>query len=395
MKLKYISLAALLSLSAFGECRDFSAWKSEYKKSLQEKGIATSVLQKTIDKAQFKSAIIKNDRAQAEFVHSFYGYLDRMHSTTRVNKAKEEYTALKGDLDALYEKYGISGQYLIAFWGMETNFGNFQGNIKAVDALSTLSCDARRSSFFANELNIFIDLVSKGQLPAGALSSWAGAMGHLQFLPNKIQKYRLDGDGDSKIDIFGSRKDAFETAGNYLKNEGWKKGEPWGQEVVLPKGFDYDLRGRNKPKSIAAWKQLGVKPVQNREFRLNDERHGAIIAPQGASGPAFIVYDNFNVIMIWNRSVSYALAIGLLADDVAENIQLVHKKDKNWQDVSKNQIIDTQKVLKQKGFYQGAIDGDWGALSRKALKSWQIKNNFPNDAYLSYKVYQKIIAKDK
>lgn len=362
---------------------------------LTKKDVSESILKSTIDQAQFQEKIIQNDRAQSEFIYSFYGYLDRMHSVQRVEKAHEQYKELKPELDILEQKYGVGGAYLIAFWGMETNFGTYQGNIRTIDALATLSCDQRRSQFFTKELDIYIDLVSKGYLPNDAQSSWAGAMGHLQFLPNKIVKYRIDGDSDEIIDIFASRKDAFETAAYYLKGEGWKAGEPWGQEVILPKNFDYDLRGRDKKKTISEWQEIGIKPVHNQKFLLNDERKAAIIAPQGADGPAFITYENFDVIMIWNHSTSYALAIGLLADNISKNLQLKHTREKNWKNVDKKQIIETQIALKKLGFYDGTIDGDWGYKSRLALKQWQIKNNLPNDGYLSHKIYRKIQSADK
>lgn len=385
----------MVSFSAFGECSNFDKWKAQYQESLQKRGVPEAIIKTTIEQAQFQEKIIQNDRTQSEFIYSFYEYLDRMHSAQRVEKAHAEYKKLKPELDILMQKYGIDGSYLIAFWGMETNFGTYQGNIRTIDALATLSCDQRRSQFFTQELDIFIDLVSQNYLPANAQSSWAGAMGHLQFLPNKIQKYRIDGDGDDNIDIFANHKDAFETAAHYLSGEGWKAGEPWGQEIILPINFDYDLRGRNNKKTIAEWKNLGIKPVNNQKFLLNDERKAAIIAPQGSDGPAFMTYSNFDIIMIWNHSTSYALAIGLLADNISNNTELFHQREKNWQKVNKKQIIETQSTLKKMGFYKGAIDGDWGYQSRLALKQWQIENNIPNDGYLSHNLYLKIQSMNK
>lgn len=395
MNKKIFILLSFSAFSALGECSDFNDWKTKYRESLQNRGVSETIIKTTIDQAQFQEKIIQNDRAQSEFIYSLYGYLDRMYSPKRVENAHLQYKELKAELDILEQKYGIGGEYLIAFWGMETNFGTYQGNIRTIDALATLSCDQRRSQFFTKELDIFIDLVEQNYIAADAQSSWAGAMGHLQFLPNKIQKYRVDGDGDDNVDIFTSRKDAFETAARYLNGEGWRANEPWGQEVILPAKFNYDFRGRDKKRTIAEWINLGVIPVDNRPFLLGDDKKAAIIAPQGADGPAFITYSNFDVIMIWNHSTSYALTIGLLADNISDDIEIFHQREKDWQEVDKKQIIATQKALKNMGFYTGLIDGDWGYQSRLALKRWQIENNFPNDGYLSHNLYVKIQSMNK
>lgn len=301
-----------LPLFAMADCEDFSTWKKSFREAQKQIGISEDILKKTIDDAIFQPKIIRNDRNQAEFTLSFEAYLQKMHSPLRVDKAIKKYKELKPELDRLEETYGVAGEYLIAFWAIETNFGQYQGKIRTKDALSTLACDTRRSSFFSEEYSIFIRLVSGNKLPANAHSSWAGAMGHLQFLPNKIEKYARDGDEDGHIDIFSNRKDAFETAANYLSQEGWKKGETWGQSVRLSQNLA--TKGRKDKREQKEWEALGVEPLEGQSFARKEEEKSAIISLK--TGENFMVYDNFDVIMIWNHSSHYALAVGLLADKI-------------------------------------------------------------------------------
>ncbi len=315
-KLRFIFMFLLVvsPLQALGECKDFTAWKLYFKEKQKEKGFSEEVLTSTIDDAVFQQKIINSDRKQPEFSFNFNDYLKRLHSDIRVSRAIKKYKELKTELKELEEKYGVAGEYLIAFWAVETNFGEYQGKLKTKDALATLSCDSRRSTFFEKEYDIFMRLVAEGKIPENALSSWAGAMGHLQFLPNKIEKYALDGDGDGKIDIFSNRKDAFETAVNYLKGEAWQKGLPWGQSVILPQKINGDYTGRRNKKTVEEWAKLGVKTTDGGDFIFPSEEKVAIIVLK--SGESFMTSDNFDVIMIWNHSLHYALAIGLLADKI-------------------------------------------------------------------------------
>lgn len=310
-------MIVLLPFTAGADCKDFANWKQNFKEIQKNIGISEDILRETVDAAVFQRRIIKSDRSQPEFSFNFETYLQKMHSQVRVDRAIKKYKELKTELDILEEKYGVAGEYLVAFWAIETNFGEYQGKLKARDALATLSCDQRRSRFFSEEYSIFIRLVSEGKLPADAHSSWAGAMGHLQFLPNKIEKYALDGDGDNNIDIFSSRKDAFETAANYLKGEGWQKGEIWGEAVNITQKIPQELMGRKNKKTLEIWQKLGVASQNDEKFIHGLEQKAGLLSLK--TGENFIVYDNFDVIMIWNHSIHYALAIGLLADKIKKS----------------------------------------------------------------------------
>lgn len=316
----------ILPLWGQAECKNFDAWKKSFREEQKQLGISEKILKNTIDDALYLPQIIKSDRNQPEFTFNFDNYLQKLHSQNRVEKAIKKYKELKPELEILNEKYGVNGEYIIAFWAIETNFGDYQGRLRTKDALATLSCDQRRSVFFAKEYSIFIRLVEEKKLPADASSSWAGAMGHLQFLPNKIEKYSMDGNRDGKIDIFSSRKDAFETAANYLKKEGWKKDVKWGQAVILSQEIKLEITGRENKKTIEEWKKIGVTPLEGESFAHEPNQSAAIITLK--SGETFMVYDNFDVIMIWNRSLHYALTVGLLADKIVQNTIIQEEETK-------------------------------------------------------------------
>ncbi len=308
-------IAAILPTISYAKCQNFDQWKQDYLQTNFVKELDNSLVNDTIKQAKYLSKVIGNDRNQPEFKRSFADYTSRMVSPYRTEKAQAHYQNLNKQLKDLEQQYGVAGEFLLAFWGLETNFGQYQGDIKTIDALATLSCDTRRSDFFTSELNIFLDLVANKQLPKDAKASWAGAMGHLQFMPNKIQKYQKDGNNNGKIDIFGEREDAFETAAFYLQQEGWVKDLPWGHEVSLPKDFDPKLEGRFNKKPLSFWHDLGI--TADHQYYNNDSNKStkaAIVIPRDSDGKAFMTYSNFDVIMIWNRSIYYAISVGMLAD---------------------------------------------------------------------------------
>ncbi len=292
-------LPAFWMPATYAACDNFAAWKKNYTQSDNIQQLNTQEAKNTLANARYLKKVIQNDRNQPEFKRSFADYTDTMVSAERIQQGRKHYQNLQAELQRLEQQYGVAGEYLVAFWGVETHFGKYQGDIKTIDALATLSCDTRRSAFFTKELDIFLSLVDKGQLPAGATASWAGAMGHLQFMPNKIEKYRTDANGDGVVDIFKNRADAFETAANYLQQEGWQANVPWGHKVQLPEGFDQALEGRFKKQPLSFWHKLGLK---SDDAYFNDSENQnilvAVVIPRDSNGEAFITYNPNDVFVI-------------------------------------------------------------------------------------------------
>ncbi|MEX1033575.1 MAG: lytic murein transglycosylase, partial [Cellvibrionaceae bacterium] len=297
------------------ESGGFAACIISLQQQARERGIASHLVA-ALGEANNLERVVELDRSQPEFTQTFADYVDRRVTAYRVSRGRDLLKKHRTLLGELTREYGIPAQYLVAFWGLETNFGNFLGKIPTLDALATLACDHRRARFFSAELFQALELAELHELDLGQMQgSWAGAIGHTQFLPSAYRRHGVDGDGDGRIDLWNSIPDALASAANYLHNLGWRPEFRWGREVKLPKDFPYHQAGIDNPMPLREWQQLGVRRTDG--TLLGDiEVDAALLVPSGADGPKFLVYDNFHVIMRWNRSQFYALSVGHLADRI-------------------------------------------------------------------------------
>jgi membrane-bound lytic murein transglycosylase B len=275
----------------------------------------------------------------------------------------------------------VPGHYLISFWGLETNYGGYKGKMSTLDSLATLACDQRRSKFFTGELFLALKLMdTQGLTREGMQGSWAGAMGHTQFMPTTYTNYAIDGDGDGKIDLFNSEKDALASAAHFLWKLGWETGLRWGREVKLPSGFDYQLANK-EVKTITQWKALGILHGNGTTLPNSDiESH--LRVPAGHEGPAFLSYSNFRIIMRWNNSEFYAIAVGQLANQIAGGGGLYTKLP----DLPSFKIEDIAKLqdkLNLLGYNVGGSDGIMGPATREGIRQFQAKNNLVADGFPS------------
>jgi membrane-bound lytic murein transglycosylase B len=284
-------------------------------------------------------------------------------------------------LERVQARTGVQPHYLVAFWGLETNFGSYFGKMSVPDSLATLACDQRRSEFFTSELIAALQIIDSGDIDlAGMEGSWAGAMGHMQFMPSVFLRHAVDADGDGRRDLWGSIDDAMNSAGTFLAAMDWQPGWRWGREVRLPEGFDYALAGRGNARPLADWAELGVTDTRDRPLpRLDAE--AAVLVPSGHEGPAFIVYHNFGVIMGWNRSEYYALGVGLLADRIAGTGRLSVSPPDDAPPLSRDRIHALQEALIDAGFDPGGTDGIFGPATRGALRAWQAERDMIADGH--------------
>ena len=231
-------------------------------------------------------------------------------SPGRIETGRQQFKDRRALLQRVYRESGVPGHYLVAFWGLETNFGSYLGKMPLLGSLATLACDPRRAEFFASQWLDAVRLLERGDLTFDRLeSSWAGALGHVQFMPSVYLHYAEDGDGDGRVDLFGSVDDAMVSAGAFLQGLGWVRGERWGREVSLPEGFDYGAAGRQKRRSLAAWGELGVRQSDGAPLPVAD-LDAALLVPSGHQGPAFLVYRNFDVIWDGTEASSMPSAWG-------------------------------------------------------------------------------------
>lgn len=360
---------------------DFAACVAGLQDRARVAGISDEVVTGVLGNVERVERVIELDRKQPEFTQSFADYYNRRVTAERVEQGRELLARHRTLLDRVQRESGVPAHYLVSFWGLETNFGAYFGKMPVPDSLATLACDPRRSGFFADELIAALKIIDAGDIAADdMLGSWAGAMGHVQFLPSVFLRHARDGDGDGKRDLWGSVPDAMASAGNFLSHLGWQRGLRWGREIRLPDDFDYGLSGRGNSQPLSAWVDIGVTDVWGRALpRL--PLPASVLVPAGHTGPAFIVYDNFDVIMRWNRSEFYALAVGRLADRIA-GAGALSRSPATGDPVTREQVRQLQADLQQLGYEPGEPDGIFGPATRAALGNFQKSLGLIADGHL-------------
>ncbi len=393
-----LSASACASVAPIDVDNDFQVWVSNLKIEMHKKGISQETLDKVYAKMDYQpnSKVIKQDRKQLEFVLTSTEYINRLVVKSRVEKGQQYYQELKPLFQPIEDKYGVPSNYLIAFWGMETNFGGNFGGYNVIEALTTLSYDKRRPQFFKSELYQALKIIDTWEIDYTQMQgSWAGAMGHFQFMPSTFNRYAVDANQDGKIDIWHSFEDAAASAANYLSSIGWKKDEPWGTRVSLPWDFDFSQTGRGKKKSIKEWKKIGLRTVDNKELKLQDTLMGSVLVPEGQKGQAYLVFDNFQKIMMWNRSENYALSVGILADYIKSQEKWHPLKESTALRLKTDDVLKIQSFVNKLGWFKLKEDGDFGSKTREAVKKIQKEAHMPQDGYPDYRLLQKINHYDK
>lgn len=353
-------------------------------------GITADTVARTVQSVEFRPQVVTLDRGQPEFVTRFGDYFSRSVTDHRVERGKrllEEHGPL---LDDIYREFGVPPRYLVALWGMETNYGSYFGSMPVLDSLATLACDGRRAELFTRQFIAALQIVDDGAMQAEVMAgSWAGAMGHLQFLPSVYLEYAVDFDGSGRADLWNSLPDAMASAANYLNAIGWQTGIRWGREVALPEGFPHELAGRDRRRPLAEWRELGVMDAWGRDLPVAD-LDAALLLPAGHEGPAFLVYPNFDIIMQWNRSTYYALAVGRLADRLVGDGALRRPPPAYDGPLERERIVALQERLNEKGFDAGPADGIPGPMTRAAIREFQLANGMIADGYPSKEVLDRL-----
>jgi membrane-bound lytic murein transglycosylase B len=355
-------------------------------------GFSTYITETVIDNISPIKRVIALDKKQPEFTQTFEQYIKARVSAYHLRVGKEKLKNNKTLFDKLEKEYGIPRQYLVSFWGLETVFGKHKGKMSVLNALATLACDQRRSEFFTLELLNLFTLIERKQVSVEQLKgSWAGAMGHMQFMPTALLKYAVDGDNDGKVDIWQSEVDALTTAANYLNKIGWQSKERWGREVKLPKNFAFDKVAFDQYYPLNYFQQLGVQQTNQQALPAYDIQ-AELYLPSGHKGPAFLLYPNFNVIMTWNLSKSYALSVGILANKLvgAKGIEFFNKAQTQIKPFSVVQMKNLQSQLNSLGFKTGKPDGIWGPRSRDAIRSFQLQHQLIADGYPNQALFSTI-----
>ena len=324
--IKLFSLSFLLMSASIGNAgandASFDSWLANLRAEAKSRGISKNVLDAALGGAKPIKRVIELDRKQPEFTMTFAQYMKKIVSDRRIRKAREKLREHDKILTKISKKYGVQKRFIVTFWGVETNFGQYLGSFNVPHALATLAHDGRRSAYFRKELLNALRILEDGHIrPNKMKGSWAGAMGQSQFMPSSFLSYAVDWDGDGKRDIWDTKSDVFASTAYYLAKAGWRDDITWGRAVSIPAGFNLDnknaaeLADKKRKMNINEWAHHGVRskdgsalPAANLTARL--------VMPAGNDGPAFLVYSNFDSILDWNRSNYYALAIGHLSDQL-------------------------------------------------------------------------------
>lgn len=346
----------------------FDAWLASYRDRAAGRGITASTMDSAFRQAGFLPEVVEKDRNQTEFTRTTEDYLNIAMADERIAMGRQQYAVLRGVLSAIESRYGVEAHVVTAFWGMESYYGTRQGNVPVVSALATLAYDGRRGAFFEGQLTAALRILQAGDItPDRMLGSWAGAMGHTQFIPTSFLEYAVDFTGDGRRDIWSTDPtDALASTAAYMSRAGWVRGLPWGMEVQLPSGFPASALGRGKGRSAAEWQGMGVRAAQGGGLQA-----GSIIAPMGMASPAFLLTQNFNAILRYNNAENYALGIGTLSDRIRGGGPLVGSFGPDKAGMTKADRIALQQRLTSAGFDTGGADGVMGAKSKAAIEGFQ------------------------
>ncbi|MEX2519946.1 MAG: lytic murein transglycosylase [Paracoccaceae bacterium] len=361
----------------------FAAWRNAFRGRTVAAGISGATFDRAFAGVEPNPKVLELDRFQPEFSRPIWEYLDSAVSASRIETGREKAAEMGRTLAAVESTYGVEREAALAIWGLESAYGANMGSMSVVESLATLAYEGRRRGFAEEQLIEALRIIEAGDVTADRMvGSWAGAMGHTQFIPTSFQAYAVDFDKDGRRDLWaGSAVDALASTANYLSRFGWTFGAPWGVEVTLPAGFDYTHADQSLRRSVQEWNAMGVSLAGG--GAIPDHGEAAILLPAGANGPAFAIFKNFDVIRRYNNSTSYALAVGHLADRIAGGGPFRHDWPRGDRPLSRSETEEMQRLLTGLGFDTQGVDGIIGPMSRTAVRDFQKTRGLTPDGYAS------------
>jgi membrane-bound lytic murein transglycosylase B len=385
-------LGSLAVAPAFGQDGGFRDCLAGIKADALKQGVPASVIDRAFQGLTPDQKVVDLDNRQPEFSLTYAKYVGGTVSLDRIQKGQQKLAQHRALLDQLQAEYGVPPQYLMAFWGIETNYGTYMGDFRVVRSVATLACMTKRREFFSNETVQALRILNTNQMTSDQMrGSWAGAMGNMQFMPSTFTRWAVDRDGNGKIDIWNSLPDAFASAANFLRGIGFKPGLPSSEEVILPQGFPLDQADTTVEKPVRAWAAMGVKKMNGGALSPVDDA-ASILLPAGFRGPAFIIYPNFKAVMNWNRSTLYALSVGILARQIAGGPPVQQSAPADDAPLSRDTVIDMQNRLARLGLYKDETDGLLGPKTRSALRLFQQQQALPADGHPTQESVRRLQA---
>lgn len=370
----------------------FADWLTALREDALKAGVAAGTFDRSMRGLRPDEDVVKANESQPEFTKPVWEYLEGALSDTRVSRGKALLAENEKLLDRLEARYGVNRHVLVAIWGLESNFGSFQGSKSVVRSLATLGYQGRRMDYGRTQLIAALQIIQNGDIAADRMTgSWAGAMGQTQFIPTTYNAHAVDFDSDGKRDIWNSHADALASAAHYLGKSGWKTGGSWGYEVKLPSGFDYAIADMAVSRSLGDWVEAGIARIDGRPFPGGElDEKASILLPAGHRGPAFLVMNNFRTVLAYNASTSYSLAVHLLADRFRGRGEIVGGWPRDDRPLGRQERHDLQELLTARGFDTGGVDGIIGFNSRKALRDYQRSIGLPADGYPTPEILKRL-----
>ncbi len=370
--------------------RGFEIWVEGFRPRALANGISEATWARAMRGVQYNPDVIRRDRNQSEFTKTIWEYLDSAASDTRIENGRAalaEHGALLARIEA---QYGVEKEVVAAIWGLESSYGSHRGTTQLIPALSTLAYDGRRGSFFAEQLIAALKIVQAGDTdPQHLTGSWAGAMGHTQFIPTSYLAFAVDFTGDGKRDIWSDNPaDALASTAAYLARSGWVKGQPWGVEVQLPAGFNYGLAGKRTKKPAADWAALGVRDMNG--GRVADHGAASILLPAGAKGAAFMIFGNFTAISRYNNADAYVIGVGHLSDRLRGRGPIRASWPRDDRALKAAERTELQQRLTASGFDTQGTDGKIGPNTIAAIEAYQRANGITPDGYATMDLLLKL-----
>ncbi|MEM9795986.1 MAG: lytic murein transglycosylase [Pseudomonadota bacterium] len=378
------------ALTATAGSPELSAWLDGFRGRALAQGISAETFTTAMRNVTYLPDVIRRDRNQSEFTKTIWDYLNTAVSDLRVRNGRAALARHSEVFDAVEARYGVEREIVAAVWGLESSYGTFRGSVPVLSALATLAADGRRGAFFEGQLVAALQIIQSGDISSDAMTgSWAGAMGHTQFIPTSYLDYAQDLTGDGRRDIWSNDpSDALASTANYLAQFGWQTGQPWGVEVQLPDGFDYALASERIKKTPAEWTALGIRRADGGP--LPEAGPAAIRVPAGHEGAAFATFANFEVIERYNTADAYVIGVGHLADRLAGGPAIQSGWPEQDRALTFDERVEMQRRLAAKGFDPQKFDGRIGPLTLQAIRGYQASEGLVADGYASPRLLSRL-----
>lgn len=391
------SLALVTSLSAATHAQpdgeSFADWLAGFRGRLEASGATPDTVASMLDGLEPDMRIIERDRSQPEFVRPLWSYLDIAASDLRIRNGRAAYAENRETVDAIAAHFEVRPEILIAIWGLESSYGEIPGNNDIVRSLATLAWEGRRRNWAEGELIAVGHMIDNGYATRDQLTgSWAGAMGQMQFIPSTYLERAHDWDGDGRRNIWTNEADALASAANLLSRAGWRAGQPAVVEVDVPEGFDFAAWDPGQSRLVSQWAVLGIEPARGEWSADLLMQAARLDLPAGGSGPGFLTFPNFRVILRYNNSTSYAIGVAHLADRIAGGEPFEGPWPENNPPITRSQTRELQAALNALGFDSGTPDGLAGPNTRAALRAFQRSNGHLADGYVGQAMYDAVIS---